>query len=327
MTGSAGSATRRAADQPTGPTRSSSSTAPWYPSVRRRARARDLDRHRADRPGPQRRAQPRGVPRARRRFTRRTGAGSSSVTAGTRRPGPSTGRPPARSSTGRPTAESSTSPASTCTRRWSPRRCWPPPRRPAAVGFHDSGHLSTEAHHVVRRVARESVGPDQRRTLSARPADAPPSWASAPLHELGGPDISSEDDFRAMLALAAEEPVPDVIGYWGELGGVERARELGALGAPATSSPTAPSARTLPACAASTPTTTSPGTPTSPPRRSATTWSPAPRLGFRPGFHAIGDGALDAVARGLPRGRRAGGRRRRPPAGTASSTSRWSTPR
>jgi predicted amidohydrolase YtcJ len=48
------------------------------------------------------------------------------------------------------------------------------------------------------------------------------------VHECGGPDIAGEDDFLALLA--AETPL-DVVGYWGELDGVERARELGAVGA------------------------------------------------------------------------------------------------
>ena len=101
----------------------------------------------------------------------------------------------------------------------------------AAEGFSDSGHLTTEAHHVVRRVARESVTAAQRRTAQRATRARAASLGIGCLHELGGPDISSEDDFRDMFALAEGEPGPEVIGYWGELGGVERARELGAIGA------------------------------------------------------------------------------------------------
>ncbi|MYR61530.1 amidohydrolase family protein, partial [Streptomyces sp. SID625] len=50
------------------------------------------------------------------------------------------------------------------------------------------------------------------------------------VHECGGPDISSEDDFTGLLALAAEEPGPRVVGYWAEED-VDKARRLGALGA------------------------------------------------------------------------------------------------
>jgi len=48
---------------------------------------------------------------------------------------------------------------------------------------------------------------------------------------MAGPVISGEDDLTALLSLAAAEPVPEVVGYWGELLGVDRARELGAAGA------------------------------------------------------------------------------------------------
>ena len=56
---------------------------------------------------------------------------------------------------------------------------------------------------------------------------------------MAGPAISSGDDLAALLALAAAEPVPEVIGYWAELFGVDAARELGRSGPPATCSATA----------------------------------------------------------------------------------------
>jgi predicted amidohydrolase YtcJ len=105
------------------------------------------------------------------------------------------------------------------------------PEARAAAGYDDSGHLTTEAHHVVRRVAHESIGAGQRRAAQRATLRRAAELGIGALHELGGPDISSEEDFRDMLALAAAEPGPDVVGYWGELGGVEKARELGARGA------------------------------------------------------------------------------------------------
>ena len=81
-----------------------------------------------------------------------------------------------------------------------------------------------------------------------------------------------------MLALAAEGGGPDVVGYWGELGGVDKARELGALGAAgdlfadgALGSHTA-CLRTVYADDSH-----HRATATSPRPRSATTWSRAPR--------------------------------------------------
>lgn len=105
------------------------------------------------------------------------------------------------------------------------------PQARAAVGFHDSGHVTTEAHHVVRRVARDSVSPGQRQAAQRATRRRAAELGIGALHELGGPDISSEDDLLDLLDLARGEPGPDVVGYWGELGGAEKARELGALGA------------------------------------------------------------------------------------------------
>ena len=47
----------------------------------------------------------------------------------------------------------------------------------------------------------------------------------AAVHECGGPGTSSEDDFCALLALPAAEPLPEVYGYWGELGAAAKARQ------------------------------------------------------------------------------------------------------
>ena len=104
----------------------------------------------------------------------------------------------------------------------------------AEDGYDESGHLSREAHHVVRRVARESVTPAQRRALQQTTRSTAARLGIALLHELSGPDIASAEDLGDLLALAEEEPGPEVVGYWGELaalGGVDRARELGARGA------------------------------------------------------------------------------------------------
>jgi predicted amidohydrolase YtcJ len=169
----------------------------------------------------------------------------------------------------------------------------------AATGFSDTGHLTTEAHHLVRRVARESVTPAQRRAAQRATRRRAAALGIGAFHELGGPDISSEDDFRDMLALAAAEPGPDVVGYWGELGGAEKARELGALGAAgdlfadgAIGSHTA--------CLRS---VYADGDHTGHAYLTAAQVrdhvAACTRAGLQAGFHAIGDGALEAVVAGF----------------------------
>jgi hypothetical protein len=106
------------------------------------------------------------------------------------------------------------------------------PQARSEPGFSDSGHLTRAAHHVVRQVARESVTPDQRREVQLAALQRAAALGIGCVHELAGPDISSADDLAALLRLAAEEAVPEVVPYWGELGpdGAARARELGAVG-------------------------------------------------------------------------------------------------
>jgi predicted amidohydrolase YtcJ len=99
------------------------------------------------------------------------------------------------------------------------------------AGYHDSGLLSRDAHHAARAAALDAVTPAQRAAAQRATRTRCAELGIGLLHELGGPKVSSPDDFAAMLALASAEPGPDVVGYWGELGGAQLARELGALGA------------------------------------------------------------------------------------------------
>lgn len=104
------------------------------------------------------------------------------------------------------------------------------PQVVAASGYDASGWVRRDAHHVVRAVARASIGSGQRvaaqRVALARAA----RLGIAAVHECGGPEISDERDFTGLLALSGAG-VPEVYGYWGELSGAARARELGAVGA------------------------------------------------------------------------------------------------
>ncbi|MDQ0785860.1 amidohydrolase [Streptomyces sp. B3I8] len=100
------------------------------------------------------------------------------------------------------------------------------------AGYAD-GPLTGDAHHAVRAVALDALTPAQRDGAQRAALAHAASLGIGSLHECGGPDISSEDDFTALLRLAAGEPGPRVVGYWAEQGdeGVARARELGARGA------------------------------------------------------------------------------------------------
>jgi hypothetical protein len=171
----------------------------------------------------------------------------------------------------------------------------------AADGFSDTGHLTREAHHVVRRVARESVTPAQRRTVQLATLHRAAELGIGCVHELAGPDISSLEDLTALVELAGEEAAPEVVAYWGELGadGVSRTRELGALGA----------AGDLFADGSIGSHTAALREPYADADHAGHGYLTAAQVrdhvvtcteaGLQAGFHAIGDGALEAVAAGL----------------------------
>ncbi|MFI6643057.1 amidohydrolase [Streptomyces sp. NPDC050504] len=99
------------------------------------------------------------------------------------------------------------------------------------AGFRADAPLTAAAHHAVRAAAHEAIAPAQRTEAQRAALAHAASLGIGTVHECGGPEISDEADFTALLALAAsDEPGPRVFGYWADLD-VERARELGAVGA------------------------------------------------------------------------------------------------
>lgn len=105
------------------------------------------------------------------------------------------------------------------------------PQARHADGWSPDGPLSRTAHHHVRTAAISSLGAGQRREIQRAFLEHAASLGVTSVHECAGPAISGSDDLRELLALSAEGGLAEVIGYWGEAGGVEHARELGAHGA------------------------------------------------------------------------------------------------
>ncbi|WP_416977767.1 amidohydrolase [Streptomyces sp. T028] len=104
------------------------------------------------------------------------------------------------------------------------------PRARTEPGHADGEPLTRDAHHTVRAAAFAAVTPAQRAEAQRAALAHAVSLGIGSVHECGGPEISSEDDFTDLLRLAAEESGPRVVGYWAERD-VDRARQLGALGA------------------------------------------------------------------------------------------------
>jgi predicted amidohydrolase YtcJ len=82
----------------------------------------------------------------------------------------------------------------------------------------------------VRAVAFGSIGRAQRRAAQEAALRAAAAQGIAAVHECGGPGTSDETDFADVLAMSGQG-LPEVYGYWGELMGAAKARDLGAVGA------------------------------------------------------------------------------------------------
>ena len=156
-----------------------------------------------------------------------------SGTAGTSRPGPEQHAADARPSwTGPAAAGGSTCRRRRSTRRWCPRRCWRRAGRGRAAGYDASGWVRRDAHHVVRAVALGlGHAGAARGRRSGRRCGTRRRWASPRCTSAAGRARPSEDDFTGAAGAWPGERLPEVYGYWGELGGAAKARELGAVGA------------------------------------------------------------------------------------------------
>lgn len=99
------------------------------------------------------------------------------------------------------------------------------------AGYQPHGHLNRAAHDAARTAALGALGAGRTAELQRAALRHAASLGIACVHEMAGPAISGADDLAGLLALAQAEPLPEVIGYWGELFGIATARELGAVGA------------------------------------------------------------------------------------------------
>jgi hypothetical protein len=98
-------------------------------------------------------------------------------------------------------------------------------------GYRADGHLTRAAHDAARTAALGALSAAQTADLQRAALRHAASLGIACVHEMAGPAISSAADLTGLLQLAKAEPLPEVIGYWGELFGIDAARELGAAGA------------------------------------------------------------------------------------------------
>lgn len=100
-------------------------------------------------------------------------------------------------------------------------------------GFDPHGPVTKAAHSALREAALVRVGPAERRAAQVATLRDAAANGIVSVHEMSGPSIGGADDLRELLATAADFAGPVVFGYWGQTaaeGGIEIARELGAIG-------------------------------------------------------------------------------------------------
>jgi predicted amidohydrolase YtcJ len=98
-------------------------------------------------------------------------------------------------------------------------------------GWTPEGWVARDAHHRARQAVFDLVPPAAREEALLGALQHAARRGIGMVHELGAPHISPAEDFALVGALREQTVLPEVVGYWGELGGVERARELGCVGA------------------------------------------------------------------------------------------------
>ena len=171
----------------------------------------------------------------------------------------------------------------------------------AMAGFDPAGWLRRDAHDAARVRAFGQLSASDRRAAQDVALQRAAALGIGCLHEMAGPSISGLDDLAMLLAGAQDHSDwPEVVGYWGELGGIDTAVALGAAGAAgdlfcdgAIGSHTAALAH---------PYTDRPDLHPAPRFTAAQIGDhvvACTRAGLQAGFHAIGDAAVDVVLDGV----------------------------
>jgi predicted amidohydrolase YtcJ len=99
-----------------------------------------------------------------------------------------------------------------------------------AEGYDASGLVSRDAHHLAREGLFRVLPPSAREDAILRALQDAARHGIGMVHELGAPHICPPEDLAISAALTSRATLPEVIGYWGELGAVDTAVALGCAG-------------------------------------------------------------------------------------------------
>jgi predicted amidohydrolase YtcJ len=105
------------------------------------------------------------------------------------------------------------------------------PELTATEGYHADGWLTREANIVARSAVFEKLPGTVHEDAIARALADAARCGIAAVHENGAPGDSPAEDFARIRTVTQAQVLPEVIGYWGKLDGLDEARELGCVGA------------------------------------------------------------------------------------------------
>jgi predicted amidohydrolase YtcJ len=98
-------------------------------------------------------------------------------------------------------------------------------------GFRADGFVAREANIEAREAVFAMVPDTAAHEAIERALEQAARQGIGMVHEMGAPGDSPAEDFGRIRSVTASRRLPEVIGYWGQLDGVETARELGCAGA------------------------------------------------------------------------------------------------
>jgi predicted amidohydrolase YtcJ len=100
-----------------------------------------------------------------------------------------------------------------------------------ADGYEASGLVAREAHHLAREAVFALTPASARQEAILRALTDAARHGIGMVHELGAPHLSPPQDFETIAKLRVTGPLPEVVGYWGALEGIDEATALGCVGA------------------------------------------------------------------------------------------------
>jgi predicted amidohydrolase YtcJ len=84
-------------------------------------------------------------------------------------------------------------------------------------GWRGDGTVERDAHHAVRQAVHDLTTRSERQAALRGAVQHAARRGITSVHELNAPHIAPFDDLRLLAEMAATEPIPEVVPYWGGL--------------------------------------------------------------------------------------------------------------